>query len=178
MSGGGVALIRAEAALDKIDLTGDEATGARIVRDSLRAARLIADNAGAEGAVIVERIRTEGDRAATTPRGGVGRHVQDRHPRPREGHALGVAERGFDRGDRHHRRERRGGSPRKSLPPPANRDTCTDRSAKVGTAREGRGRPSRFSSEGRSFGPGLREPREQADGDARAGSGEQPPQER
>jgi chaperonin GroEL len=60
--GGGVALIRAEAALDKIDLDGDEATGARIVRESLsEPARLIADNAGVEGAVIVERIRTEGD---------------------------------------------------------------------------------------------------------------------
>ena len=60
--GGGVALIRAEAALDKLDLTGDEATGAKIVRDSLvEPARLIADNAGDEGAVIVERIRTEGD---------------------------------------------------------------------------------------------------------------------
>ncbi|MEX2406941.1 MAG: chaperonin GroEL [Actinomycetota bacterium] len=60
--GGGVALIRAEAALDKLDLTGDEATGARIVRSSLsEPARLIADNAGDEGAVIVERIRAEGD---------------------------------------------------------------------------------------------------------------------
>jgi chaperonin GroEL len=60
--GGGVALIRSESALDKLDLDGDEATGARIVRDSLaEPARLIADNAGDEGAVIVERIRTEGD---------------------------------------------------------------------------------------------------------------------
>jgi chaperonin GroEL len=60
--GGGVTLIRAEAALDKLDLTGDEATGAKIVRDSLsEPARLIAANAGQEGAVIVERIRTEGD---------------------------------------------------------------------------------------------------------------------
>ncbi|MEX2203017.1 MAG: chaperonin GroEL [Actinomycetota bacterium] len=60
--GGGVALIRAEAALDKLDLTGDEATGAKIVRSSLsEPARLIADNAGDEGAVIVERIRSEGD---------------------------------------------------------------------------------------------------------------------
>ncbi|HET7237075.1 MAG TPA: chaperonin GroEL, partial [Actinomycetota bacterium] len=60
--GGGVTLIRAEAALDKIDLTGDEATGAKIVRDSLvEPARLIADNAGVEGAVVVERIREEGD---------------------------------------------------------------------------------------------------------------------
>jgi chaperonin GroEL len=60
--GGGVALIRAEAAVDKVDLTDDEATGAKIVRDSLaEPARLIAHNAGEEGAVIVERIRTEGD---------------------------------------------------------------------------------------------------------------------
>src|SRR6187397_1484451 len=33
--GGGVALIRAEAAVDKVDLTDDEATGAKIVRNSL-----------------------------------------------------------------------------------------------------------------------------------------------
>ena len=60
--GGGVALIRAEAALDKLDLTGDEATGAKIVRSSLSdPAKLIADNAGDEGAVIIERIRSEGD---------------------------------------------------------------------------------------------------------------------
>ena len=62
VAGGGVALIRAESALDKLDLTGDEATGARIVRESLAdPARLIADNAGFEGAVTVERIRSEGD---------------------------------------------------------------------------------------------------------------------
>jgi chaperonin GroEL len=60
--GGGVALIRAESAFDKVDLTGDEATGARIVRDSLaEPSRLIASNAGVEGAVVVERIRSEGD---------------------------------------------------------------------------------------------------------------------
>src|SRR5207248_10406380 len=59
---GGVALIRSEDALDKLDLEGDEATGARIVRDSLmEPARLIAGNAGYEGAVVVERIRSEGD---------------------------------------------------------------------------------------------------------------------
>jgi chaperonin GroEL len=60
--GGGVALIRAEEALDKVDLTGDEATGARIVRDSLaEPARLIAGNAGFEGGVVVNRIRSDGD---------------------------------------------------------------------------------------------------------------------
>ncbi len=62
VAGGGVALIRAEFVLDKLDLVGDEATGAKIVRDSLsEPARLIAHNAGEEGAVIVAQIRTEGD---------------------------------------------------------------------------------------------------------------------
>jgi chaperonin GroEL len=62
VAGGGVALIRSESVLDKLDLTGDEATGARIVRSSLsEPARLIAYNAGDEGAVIVDRIRSEGD---------------------------------------------------------------------------------------------------------------------
>jgi chaperonin GroEL len=57
-----VALIRAEQTLGKLDLAGDEATGATIVRDTLAApARLIAENAGYEGAVVVDRIRTEGD---------------------------------------------------------------------------------------------------------------------
>jgi len=60
--GGGVALIRAEGALEKLDLDGDEATGAKTVRNSLsEPARRIAQNAGVEGAVIVERIRAEGD---------------------------------------------------------------------------------------------------------------------
>jgi chaperonin GroEL len=60
--GGGVALIRAEGALEKLDLTDDEATGAKIVRDALaEPAKLIAQNAGHEGAVVVGHIRAEGD---------------------------------------------------------------------------------------------------------------------
>ena len=55
-------LLRVESSLDKLDLEGDEATGARIVRSALSApARVIADNAGYEGAVIVQQIRSEGD---------------------------------------------------------------------------------------------------------------------
>src|SRR5205807_1027222 len=56
--GGGVALIRAEEAIDvdSLGLSGDEATGATIVLRSLHEpAKLIADNAGFEGAVVVER---------------------------------------------------------------------------------------------------------------------------
>jgi chaperonin GroEL len=60
--GGGVTLIRAEGALDKLDLEGDEATGAKIVRAALaEPTRRIAHNAGYEGAVIVSQTRTEGD---------------------------------------------------------------------------------------------------------------------
>jgi chaperonin GroEL (HSP60 family) len=64
VAGGGVALIEAEEAIDvdSLGLSGDEATGALIVRRSLQEpARLIAGNAGFEGAVVVERIRGELD---------------------------------------------------------------------------------------------------------------------
>jgi chaperonin GroEL len=56
--GGGVALLRSEKALDKLDLTGDEALGAKIVRNVLAAPmRAIAENAGQDGAVVVNRVR-------------------------------------------------------------------------------------------------------------------------
>jgi len=60
--GGGVTLIHAEEALDKLDLADDEATGAKIVRNALaEPTRQIAQNAGYEGAVVVQQTRTEGD---------------------------------------------------------------------------------------------------------------------
>jgi chaperonin GroEL len=56
--GGGVALLNAQTALDKLDLDGDEATGALIVRRALEEPlKQIAHNAGLEGGVIVERVR-------------------------------------------------------------------------------------------------------------------------
>ena len=55
--GGGAALIRAGASVDTLDLSGDEATGARIVRRSLEEpVRLIAANSGAEGSVVLDTI--------------------------------------------------------------------------------------------------------------------------
>jgi chaperonin GroEL len=60
VAGGGVALIQAgEKALKNLKLEGDEATGARIVELSLSAPlRQIAVNAGLEGGVVVEKVRT------------------------------------------------------------------------------------------------------------------------
>ena len=56
--GGGVALIRAQSALDRIRGTEDEKTGVEIVRRALEEPiRLIAQNAGAEGSIVVAKVR-------------------------------------------------------------------------------------------------------------------------
>ncbi len=59
VAGGGVALIQAGAtAFDKLELTGDEATGANIVKVALEAPlKQIAINAGLEGGVVAEKVR-------------------------------------------------------------------------------------------------------------------------
>ena len=62
VAGGGTALVRSRAAVAKVveSLTGDEATGARTVYDALVApAKHIADNAGMEGSVVVQRVESE-----------------------------------------------------------------------------------------------------------------------
>ena len=57
--GGGVALVRAQAAVDKLELEGDERTGARILSRALaEPVRVIAVNAGEEGGVVVQRVRS------------------------------------------------------------------------------------------------------------------------
>ncbi len=58
VSGGGLTFLEILPALDGLKLEGDEATGVDIVRKALEAPiRLIADNAGFEGSVVVERIK-------------------------------------------------------------------------------------------------------------------------
>ena len=59
VAGGGVALIQAVAkAFKKLELSGDEATGANIVRVAAEAPlKQIAVNAGLEGGVVVEKVR-------------------------------------------------------------------------------------------------------------------------
>jgi chaperonin GroEL len=58
--GGGVALIQAgKSAFEKLELLGDEATGAQIVRRALEEPlKQIAINAGLEGGVVVEKVRS------------------------------------------------------------------------------------------------------------------------
>ncbi len=57
--GGGVALLRAAAALDDLRLSDEEQVGARIVRRAMEdPARWIARNAGADGSVVVDKIRS------------------------------------------------------------------------------------------------------------------------
>ena len=56
--GGGVALIRAEKVLDKVEVKGDESHGVEIIRQVLDyPLRCIAENAGHDGAVVVNRVR-------------------------------------------------------------------------------------------------------------------------
>jgi len=58
VAGGGTTYLEALSVLDDLELEGDEATGVDIVRKALEApVRLIADNAGYEGSVIVEKVK-------------------------------------------------------------------------------------------------------------------------
>jgi chaperonin GroEL len=58
VAGGGVALLQASAVFEKLELEGDEATGAAAVKLALEAPlKQIAVNAGLEGGVVVEKVR-------------------------------------------------------------------------------------------------------------------------
>jgi len=60
VAGGGTALLRAQTAIDSLTLTGDEATGAEIIRRAVEAPlRQIVENAGQEGAVIVANVKAK-----------------------------------------------------------------------------------------------------------------------
>jgi len=61
--GGGVALLRSLGALDETNVQGDQSTGVDIVRRALQAPlRQIADNAGIEGSLVVQKVN-EGEGA-------------------------------------------------------------------------------------------------------------------
>jgi chaperonin GroEL len=61
--GGGIALLRAQTALERIRGTEDEKTGVEIVRRALEEPiRMIAQNAGAEGSIVVAKVRASKER--------------------------------------------------------------------------------------------------------------------
>jgi chaperonin GroEL len=63
VAGGGVALIRAQSALERIRGTEDEKVGVEIVRRALEEPiRMIAQNAGAEGSIVVARVKESKDK--------------------------------------------------------------------------------------------------------------------
>ena len=112
VAGGGVALLQAgKNAFKKLELTGDEATGAQIVRRALEEPlKQIAINAGLEGGVVAEKVRglKDGHGLDAADRR-VRRHVQGRDHRPSEGDAFCPAERCVHRGAvPHHRGSDRG----------------------------------------------------------------------
>ena len=100
VAGGGVALLQAAPTLDELKLSGDEATGANIVRVALEAPlKQIAFNSGLEPGVVAEKVRnlpagTRPERRDRRVRGS----AQGRCRRPGEGDPLGAAERRVDRG--------------------------------------------------------------------------------
>ncbi len=58
LPGGGVALLNAALVLDKLEVTGDEATGVNIIRQAMdEPIRWISINAGRDGAVIVDAVK-------------------------------------------------------------------------------------------------------------------------
>src|SRR5947209_3927820 len=58
VAGGGVALIRASAVLDKLDVSDDERFGVKIVKKAIEEPlRWIANNAGAEGSIVLDKVK-------------------------------------------------------------------------------------------------------------------------
>ena len=71
LAGGGIALVRAASAIDKLELSGDEAVGAQIIRRAIEAPlKQIAENAGAEGAVVLNKVqKLKGDNGYDAAKG-------------------------------------------------------------------------------------------------------------
>ena len=85
--GGGLALIRSRAALDALDLEGDEKTGAGILGKALEAPlKLISENTGVPGDVILsDSLKSEGDWGYDARDWGVHEPPDARHHGPGQG---------------------------------------------------------------------------------------------
>ena len=93
--GGGVALLRCEKAVDALQLEGDEALGAKILRNALEVPlKAIADNAGQDGPVVVNRVRqAQEERGLRCRQGQLRRHARSGHCRSGQGRPHRLAER-------------------------------------------------------------------------------------
>ena len=97
--GGGVSLLRASAVLDNLKADGDEQIGVRIIhRACEEPVRQIVGNAGYEGAIVIEKIKTspETELRLQRPNRAVRRPGGLRRDRSDQGDPLGPAERFFD----------------------------------------------------------------------------------
>ena len=101
VAGGGVALLYATKALDKLTPSNDDQkVGIDIVRKALQApVRQIAENAGADGSIVVGKLLESKDTQLRLRRAErrVHRHGQGRHHRPDQGRAARAAGRGVGR---------------------------------------------------------------------------------
>ena len=98
--GGGVAFLRAIPALEKLKLEGDEQIGVNIVKRALEEPlRLIASNAGHEGAIVIGKVRDSLRTELRIQRRNrrIYRHDLCRHSRSGKGDAVRPSERRFDR---------------------------------------------------------------------------------
>ena len=72
VAGGGVALLRAQTVIDSIKVSGDEKLGVDIVRRALEEPlRIIVQNAGFEGSVIVDKVRNSAAEVGFDAKNGV-----------------------------------------------------------------------------------------------------------
>ena len=119
--GGGVALVRAQKALDKLEATNEDQTvGMKILARAIEEPlRQIVENAGEDAAVILNRVKEgKGSLRLQRRHGRVRRPDRAGHPGSDQGHASGTAERGLGVGsaadDRGH--DRRSSEGRRAWP--------------------------------------------------------------
>ena len=102
VAGGGVALLYATDVLAKLKpANDDQKAGIDIVRRALQApARLIAENAGIDGSIVIGKLLDKNDPnyGFDAQSGKLRRHGQGRHHRSDQGRAAGLAGRGVGRG--------------------------------------------------------------------------------
>ena len=104
--GGGVALLRAVEAVEKVKAEGDVRVGVNVIKRALEEPfRQIVFNAGLEGSVLLNEVQPEGRHVGLRrPQREARRHDRSRHHRPGQGHQAGAPQRLVDRRPHAHHR--------------------------------------------------------------------------